>query len=404
VGEEQGLVAAVLGDPEDDTVRLVYADWLEERGDPRAEFIRAQCAAARAAPGDPRLGDLRARAERLLREHGSEWCAPLGLGPEQCEFRRGFVEAVAVRADRFLERPEALFRSAPVRRVQFLHAAAHVRELAECPWLAKLSALDLSANAVRDAGVAALAASPHLTGLTTLDLSGCEVHAEGAEHLAGAASLGGLRELRLAGCGIKPDGLRSILQSPVLRGVTVLDVRGNHQCWVSPNAGELWVTLTETNIDDDGVRLLAESPESARLESVDLSLNLVGEGGWEALVRSPHLRAMVNVFETDHEYPGEPQAGTSAAAGAAVAANEEISDVLCLAIPGGRRRPVPRQPGDPRWTAPPCTIDAGAVRRLRDRFGDRVTFEPPSVRYGALFTGAREDWFGQRARLGPSAT
>lgn len=39
------LLAAILADPNDDLPRLVYADWLEENGEPeRAEFIRSQIA------------------------------------------------------------------------------------------------------------------------------------------------------------------------------------------------------------------------------------------------------------------------------------------------------------------------------------------------------------------------
>ena len=37
------FLQAVLENPDDDTPRLIYADWLEERGDPRGEFIRVQC-------------------------------------------------------------------------------------------------------------------------------------------------------------------------------------------------------------------------------------------------------------------------------------------------------------------------------------------------------------------------
>jgi len=40
--EEAALLHAVCLHPEDDTPRLIYADWLEERGDPRSEFIRVQ--------------------------------------------------------------------------------------------------------------------------------------------------------------------------------------------------------------------------------------------------------------------------------------------------------------------------------------------------------------------------
>jgi uncharacterized protein (TIGR02996 family) len=38
--EEQAFLDAITANPADDCHRLVYADWLEERGDPRSEYIR----------------------------------------------------------------------------------------------------------------------------------------------------------------------------------------------------------------------------------------------------------------------------------------------------------------------------------------------------------------------------
>lgn len=44
----EALLAAILAQPAEDTPRLVYADWLQENGQPeRAEFIRVQCKLAR---------------------------------------------------------------------------------------------------------------------------------------------------------------------------------------------------------------------------------------------------------------------------------------------------------------------------------------------------------------------
>src|SRR5262245_10482866 len=45
--EEQAFVQAVLETPDDEGIRLIFADWLEERGDPYGEFIRTQCELAR---------------------------------------------------------------------------------------------------------------------------------------------------------------------------------------------------------------------------------------------------------------------------------------------------------------------------------------------------------------------
>ena len=50
--DEQSFLAAIYAAPDDDTPRLVFADWLQENGDePRAEFIRIQCELERLYPG-----------------------------------------------------------------------------------------------------------------------------------------------------------------------------------------------------------------------------------------------------------------------------------------------------------------------------------------------------------------
>jgi uncharacterized protein (TIGR02996 family) len=40
--EQAAFLRAILAAPEDDVPRLIYADWLDERDDPRGEFIRVQ--------------------------------------------------------------------------------------------------------------------------------------------------------------------------------------------------------------------------------------------------------------------------------------------------------------------------------------------------------------------------
>jgi uncharacterized protein (TIGR02996 family) len=41
--EIEGLLTAISKQPEDDTPRLIFADWLTEKGDKRGDFIREQC-------------------------------------------------------------------------------------------------------------------------------------------------------------------------------------------------------------------------------------------------------------------------------------------------------------------------------------------------------------------------
>ena len=84
--------------PDDDRPRLVYADWLLARGDPRGELIQIQC--ARAGQGYRARPDLQRRELELLREHGERWLAEVGLEEHEGAFRRGFIEDVVVDPDR----------------------------------------------------------------------------------------------------------------------------------------------------------------------------------------------------------------------------------------------------------------------------------------------------------------
>src|SRR5262245_34345094 len=59
VTQDDAFLADILADPDDDGVRLIYADYLDERGDPRGEFIRVEVSMAGLPQGDPRQGQLR---------------------------------------------------------------------------------------------------------------------------------------------------------------------------------------------------------------------------------------------------------------------------------------------------------------------------------------------------------
>src|SRR5690242_10987573 len=71
--DDRDFIEAIQQDPDDDGPRLIYADWLEERGDPKGEFIRVQCALSR-HDLDPKVREeFLAREQELLRQHANEW-------------------------------------------------------------------------------------------------------------------------------------------------------------------------------------------------------------------------------------------------------------------------------------------------------------------------------------------
>src|SRR5262249_34738940 len=79
------FLAAIRENAEDDATRLVYADWLDEHGQPgnaeRAELIRVQCALARLPPDDPGAASLLRREEELLAQCGPALRAALEAHP-----------------------------------------------------------------------------------------------------------------------------------------------------------------------------------------------------------------------------------------------------------------------------------------------------------------------------------
>src|SRR6266566_1877508 len=85
--------------PDDDSHRLIFADWLEEQGGSerdRAAFIRIQLALAEMRPGDVRRAGLVASERDLLDTYKGEWGGALHGLATGLEFRRGFVEEVNV--------------------------------------------------------------------------------------------------------------------------------------------------------------------------------------------------------------------------------------------------------------------------------------------------------------------
>lgn len=83
------FLAAIRAAPDDDAPRLIYADWLDEHGQPeRAEFIRVQCELARRESPE-----LRKRESELLAGRRDELAEPLTAPGLQFRFWRGFVVA-----------------------------------------------------------------------------------------------------------------------------------------------------------------------------------------------------------------------------------------------------------------------------------------------------------------------
>jgi uncharacterized protein (TIGR02996 family) len=296
------FLGAILDDPADDSPRLVYADWLDEHGEPdRAEFIRLQCELEQLPEEDPRLPALARRERELRRRHAARWAGHLAHLVRSFEFRRGFVEAVEVDAGQLLRYADTLFRLAPLRCLRVHAEADQFVRLADCPRLERITALDLalqpcpeSEHPLVPGGLKRLLDSPHLTRLTSLRLRG--LRPEWLPALARSRHLGRLTRLDLAANHLGVGGLAPLLD---LRLPALEDLRlGGNAPLDRASARRLagWPSLARLrtlDLSSDGVgpadcAALAASAHLGRLTALHLGFNHVGDPGASALARWPH--------------------------------------------------------------------------------------------------------------------
>ncbi|MCA9625561.1 MAG: TIGR02996 domain-containing protein, partial [Myxococcales bacterium] len=85
---EEALLAEIYDNPSEDGPRLVYADWLLERSDPRGELIMLQF--KKAQGGKPSREDQK-REKELLALHGDAWVDGMGVMKGGRLFEKGFL-------------------------------------------------------------------------------------------------------------------------------------------------------------------------------------------------------------------------------------------------------------------------------------------------------------------------
>jgi uncharacterized protein (TIGR02996 family) len=127
MNEREAFLKAICENPDDDTPRLVFADWLQENGNEhdraRAEFIRLQVQFAAllrgAAPG---AEEVRKQERAIWAEHKETFRAELpeiGGVAWFPEFHRGFVERCTISSDsQFLQQADAIFTQVPIQHIE----------------------------------------------------------------------------------------------------------------------------------------------------------------------------------------------------------------------------------------------------------------------------------------------
>ena len=278
--DERGLLRYICDHPDDDLPRLIYADWLEETGDPvrigRAHFIRLQCEGS-AFRGDPETREAVRRTRRLLKQSssrvghdGGSWrdSLPTYRGIAYTgEYVRGFPRGVsASSAVEFVVAAPELLTTIPIHSLRLRRIAdPQAEELAACPELLRIRELNFSQSEWDNSTLRILAGSPYLGGVSGLLLRGCSV------------SLAVLGEL-FAAKDFRPETL-DLSDIPLGPGLANLLA-------ARPAMERLrHLVLSNTQLGAAGFEQLAVATRSADFETVDSSRNGVGDDGAAALAR-----------------------------------------------------------------------------------------------------------------------
>ncbi len=269
--DDSSFLRTIRENPADDGPRLVYADWLEERGQTwRAEFIRTQCDLARLKPRQHGRGPLNKRVDYLLKDHWRTLFGDLaGLIRERAagtlepraesygryrrirgidvEIKRGFIDSIEISVADFARYGPALMRQSVVDHLCILGSYNHF-------------------------GV-----QPFRTRV--------------ARMLKDELPLARPRSFELSNCGLSFSSYRLLLSGSGFS-----------------RTQRLW--FTNSRVGDDELALIARSRQLSNLVELSLQSNSFGDRGLQLLSESPHLNSLGLLRINDNwHYDGYSLAG-----------------------------------------------------------------------------------------------
>ena len=252
---------AIVADPDNDEPRLVYADWLDERGDPRGEFIRIQCQVAAGELNDDSVESRTTRRHmfKLLEQNRGEWLAEFDKLPiTQPVFTRGFVSEVVITQGQFIKKGKATLEKLPLLELLWIKGATSgFGSLAEAEHASLVRSVGFMQTRILDTIMSEWIAwleSPHWSNVRHLMLDRCSAIRDGAlvelvqssmfrrlkklnvsqqtfepalqplEAFDGEAQL---ESLILAGCKLRVVDMQRLANSAITRKIRRLDLSNN---------------------------------------------------------------------------------------------------------------------------------------------------------------------------------
>lgn len=305
---EQSFLNAIRDVPNDDDLRLIFADWLEERDDLRGKLMRSQVVLRHTKRRDPRRPSLRRETTQIVNQF-KDWLDYVP-GSGRVRFIRGLLH-LTINGDylaTLLEEKQTHPRILPwLSRLELTRlnrpSFMNLMRLLAAKSLHALTGLNLYGMSLDAEHLTELLASPATPYLTSLILLGTGITDPNVALLASSPRLSRVRSLGLNDNRLTPEGVHTLTASPVLTQLVALDLCRNHfgaegaqVLAASPQLRQLRVLqLYGTQLGATGMGYLAESPNLSSLRKLNLRENQLGPEGFERLALSSRMGSLVEL-------------------------------------------------------------------------------------------------------------
>jgi uncharacterized protein (TIGR02996 family) len=230
------LRRTVVAAPDDDTPRLIYADWLDENSQSeRATFIRRQVEAARAEPFSLQARTVETAANNLLEKYQRNWSRHLDeFDSESPRFKRGFIEHVDVEPTTFVKSNASILGVEPIQSLRIVRPETEAFDyislvpVFELPQLQRIRHLEFLTRTLGflDDEYVGLTRSPHLAQIQKLSLRGNPILPHWLSVILGSAAFPNLTALDIAEIPNLGPALLSAVNKANHRTLKQLDVSG----------------------------------------------------------------------------------------------------------------------------------------------------------------------------------
>ena len=315
MNEREALIQSIRENPDDDTPRLIFADWLESTGEwidrSRAIYIRAQCSSAQIDWTHPDKAGFQKLFAEIQDQCASRWfsaLADIGYPLDELKYHRGFISSLTLPADDddtfFADVVERVLPTEHVDLITFACPTGPVPHALRHPGIGSLGKIivryreaepgpDIIEPGRGDEMISAIAAVPRRIPLRTFATIRPGLSDAAVPALASSPAFANLHTLSLDGVHLTVDGLQGFKNAVFARSINNFILKSVPAPWGAALQGvETAEVFTQGGFEN--------------LEKLEIAGYPLGDAGLLALSRSPLAKQLTSfILHADNNTDGE---------------------------------------------------------------------------------------------------